>query len=177
MGLTLITLFDSPSRNRISKALSAVDEPLCKVPFARVADRIAADTLPMHFTVSAWKSSERERVLKALSRLELYPIELQVSGIGVMRGKEHSQVLYFEITPSEALTALQREVCELLPNPRYAPDDFKFHMTICIDQDNRKIRRIRDLLETQFEPFSLTVSALGLYEIYPAKQVFRIDVK
>ena len=71
MGLTLVTLFAEESRQQLNRFLKKAGEPVCKIPYGRVEleKREELDTLPPHFTVSAWKSSEKETVCKRMSEL------------------------------------------------------------------------------------------------------------
>ena len=59
--ITLISYFKSAELEHINSLLKHIEEPLCKVPFGKnVEDRKKADTLPYHFTLSAW-DIERKR--------------------------------------------------------------------------------------------------------------------
>lgn len=66
---------------------------------------------------------------------------------------------------------MQSKIYQILPNEKYNPENFKFHITIHIDKDYTKINSIKDKLLENFTPFALEVDTFGLYEIYPAKLV------
>lgn len=173
MALTLITLFNSHSQNKLDKLLSHITEPVCRVPFGRVPDRLTTRDLPHHFTLSAWKSSQREQVLQGLAGFRFRKLTIWVDDIDIMFGKEESYVLYFSIRPSDALVRLQQQLYSLLPNPRCIPGS-PLHMTLCIDKDYHKVCAIKDRLDPHFKPFPLRVNALQLYEIYPAVPLLKI---
>ena len=86
-----------------------------------------------------------------------------------MNGRENSYVLYFKIKENRELKRLQERVYNILPVEKYNPNKFKFHITIYVDKDYDKIIKIKKELEQSFIPFELTVSSIGLFEIYPAK--------
>lgn len=88
-----------------------------------------------------------------------------------MNGRENSYVLYFKIKENIELQNLQKQVYNILPVEKYNPNKFKFHITIHVDRDYDKIIKIKKELEQSFIPIELTVSSIGLFEIYPAKLV------
>ena len=176
MGLTLVTLFSEESRNVLDAFLQKAEEPVCKIPYGRVeeAEREKLDTLPPHFTVSAWKSSERTQVEETLGRMKFPGAKVTVNGILEKMGAQGSRVLYLSIAPCEELKQAQEELYRRLPNPKYHPDSFTFHLTVGIDRDAEKIRRVRERLAEDFRSFALDVCALGLFEIYPAVPILKL---
>ncbi len=92
-----------------------------------------------------------------------------------MNGRENSYVLYFKIKENRELKELQEKVYNILPIEKYNPNKFKFHITIHVDKDYDKIIKIKHELEKSFIPFELTVSSIGLFEIYPAKLVKKFN--
>lgn len=81
-----------------------------------------------------------------------------------MNGKENRE-----------LKELQENVYNILPVEKYNPNKFKFHITIHVDKDYDKIIKIKNELKQSFIPFKLTVSSIGLFEIYPAKLVEKFN--
>lgn len=170
--ITLISLFNTEDLNKINKVIKNVSEPLCKVPYIKNIDnRISIDTLPYHFTLSAWNIEEKDFVLKKLSNIKFNSFKITVSSIEVMNGRENSYVLYFKIRENRELKKLQERVYNILPVEKYNPNSFEFHITIHVDKDYDKIIKIKKELEQSFIPIELTVSSIGLFEIYPANLV------
>ncbi len=74
--ITLISLFNTEDLNKINKVIKNVTEPLCKVPYIKNIDnRISIDTLPYHFTLSAWNIEEKDFVLKKLSNIKFIALK------------------------------------------------------------------------------------------------------
>ena len=170
--VTLISILQPEDLNKICKLVIKSTEKLCKVPFSKyVEDRVFADTLPYHFTLSAWDISEEHEVINKLSSISFNNLKLLVDGIEIMNGKENSYVLYFNIKDNDELKLLQKSIYQILPSEKYNPERFKFHITIHIDKDYEKIISIRNALMQDFIPFELEVDTFGLFEIYPANLV------
>lgn len=171
MSYTLITHFDECgyiSLNEVFAALS--DEKYSRVPYGRVDDksRYVVDTLPYHFTVTS--STETLTVItQQLKGLNFKPFELIVAGVDLMPGKGGSKVLYFKVKPSKDMDMLQEETFKRVCNPKYKPIENTLHLTIAISKDSAKIERIRHKILSNFNPFSLRIVSLGLYEIWPGK--------
>ena len=172
MRITFISVFDDRNIEKIKSCIKQNKERLCKVPFGKNVDnRIEADTLPYHFTLSAWNIENEENIKRALSEIEFPKLKIYINNVEIMNGKENSYVLYFNIEENEKLKSLQQQIYQVLPNERYNPKNFKFHITIHIDKDYKKIISIKEKILKNFKPFELEVSAFRLYEIYPAKLV------
>ena len=170
--ITFISVFDDKNIEKIKHYIKKINEKLCKVPFGKnINDRELADTLPYHFTLSAWNIEDEENVNKALSQIEFPKIKIFINNVEIMRGKENSYVLYFNIEENEKLKLLQKQIYCILPSERYNPENFKFHITIHIDKDYYKIISMKKQILQNFKPFELEINTLGLYEIYPAKLV------
>lgn len=133
--------------------------------------RAEADTLPHHFTLSAWDVSFEDKVIAELSKIDYPKLKLIVDDVKIMNGKDNSYVLYFSIKENEKLKYLQQKIYDVLPNERYNPNNFKFHITIHIDKDYNIIILMKEKILHNFIPFELNVDEFGLYEIYPAKEI------
>lgn len=178
--VTLVSLLDDKNLNKIKQCLDIIKEPLCKVPFGKkVESRIEADTLPYHFTLCAWNIEDVENVIKQFSGVSFSNFKVLVDGISIMNGKENSYVLYFNIKDNSNLNNILEKVYKVLPSEKYNPKNFKFHITITIDQDREKILRIKKTLEQNFVPFELEVNEFGLFEIWLAKlvKIFKPDLR
>lgn len=170
--ITFVSIFDNHNLEEIELYTKQANEKLCKVPFGKNVDnRIEADTLPYHFTLSAWNICEEEKVIKELSKIQFHKLKILVNNIGIMKGKENSYVLYFNIEENEKLKLLHEQIYQILPSERYNPENFNFHITIHIDKDYNKIIAIKESILKHFTPFELEVDTFGLYEIYPAKLI------
>lgn len=170
--ITLVSLFDNNNLSKIEYYTKQINEKLCKVPFGKnVNNREEVDTLPYHFTLSAWDISDEENVINELSKITFSKLKLLVNNVEIMNGKENSHVLYFSIEDNEELKSLQQKIYEVLPNEKYNPNSFNFHITIHIDKDYNKIISMKEKILQDFIPFELEVNTFGLYEIYPAELV------
>lgn len=172
--ITFISMFDKNNLEKIEYYTKQSNTKLCKVPFGKNIDnREETDTLPYHFTLSAWNIFDEENVIKKLSRIVFPKLRLLINNIEIMSGKEDSYVLYFSVEENEQLKLLQQKIYEVLPTEKYNPNHFKFHITIHIDKDYNKIISMKEKILDNFTPFELVVDTFGLYEIYPAKLVKR----
>ena len=170
--ITFISVFNDISLEKIEHYTKEINDKLCKVPFGKnVNNREEADTLPYHFTLSAWDISCKEKVIDELSKIEYPKLKILINDIEIMNGKENSYVLYFDIEESNELKLLQSKIYQMLPSKKYNPENFNFHITIHIDKDYTKIITMKKKLLENFTPFELEVDTFGLYEIYPAKLV------
>ena len=162
----------------INSYLKLLPEDLCKVPFNNNDSiRKQIDTLPYHFTLSAWDIKQKEKVINILSNINDSKFKILVNNIDILYGKENSYVLCFCIEKSDILYSIQKDIYDKIPSDKYNPDYFNFHITIHIDKDYDKIISMRDKLLKKFTPFEIEISELELYEIYPAKLIdtFKLD--
>ncbi len=174
--ITLVSLFNQNDLDKINNLIKIIDEPLCKVPFGKNVDnRIKADTLPYHFTLSAWDISQENFILQELSNINFNSFKVNVDSIEIMNGKENSYVLYFNIKVNNELKLLQERIYNILPSEKYNPNKFQFHITITIDKDYEKIITIKNKLEEIFIPFDLEINSIALFEIYPANLIKTIN--
>lgn len=175
--VTFVCTFDEESLLKLKKYINKLGFNLCKVPFNKnIPDRQKADTLPYHTTLSAWDISKKDVIMNELSQIELRQTNLLVNEVQIMRGKEGSHVLYFGIDDNQELKHLQEEIYKRLPNEKYNPKNYKFHITIHIDKDCTMVEKMKELLMNNFEPFYITVKAYKLYTIYPAIIIKNFDI-
>lgn len=167
--ITLVSKFDKDTLDNFYNIYKCLNEELCKVPYGKNVDnRYQVDTLPTHFTISAWNIENEDQVLEQLDKIKFPSLNIKVIDIKVMNGNENSYVLYFDIEENEKLRLLQKEVYNILPSKKYNPENFAFHITIHIDKNYDKIIAVQKNLKEQFKPFEIIVKEYGLYEIYPA---------
>lgn len=171
MGYTIITHFNSEGYNTIYSLMKVVaNERICRVPYGRVENRLRyqMDTLPFHITVSSSKETF-DSLMTKLEGFSFSPFEMIVNGMGVMRGRDNSRVLFLGVEHSVEFNALQAELYDRIGNAKYLPDASVVHLTLCISKDHDKINRIKANIERVFTPFKLKVMSLGVYEIWPGK--------
>lgn len=170
--VTFICEFDKIDLQKIEYHTKQLYQDLCKVPFGKNVDnRIEVDTLPYHFTLSAWNIVDEEKVKTELSKIEFSKLKICVDNVEIMNGKENSYVLYFNIQENDELKKLQQKIYKVLPSEKYNPENFNFHITIHIDKDYNKIISMKEKILKDFTPFELEVDTFSLYEIYPAELV------
>ena len=83
--ITFISVFNDISLEKIEHYTKKINDKLCKVPFGKnVNNREEADTLPYHFTLSAWDISCEEKVIDELSKIEYPKLKILINDIGIM---------------------------------------------------------------------------------------------
>ena len=170
--VTFICEFDKINLQKIEHYTKQINEKLCKVPFGKNVDnRVEVDTLPFHFTLSAWNIVDEEKVKTELSKIEFPMLKICVDNVEIMNGKENSYVLYFNIQENNELKMLQEKIYKVLPSEKYNPENFNFHITIHIDKDYNKIISMKEKILDSFTSFELEIDTFSLYEIYPAELV------
>lgn len=65
---------------------------------------------------------------------------------------------------------LQRIFYNELPDEKYNPNDFLFHITLHIDKDEEKVLEMRRIISDNFKPFSVEFNRLGLFH-YPGNLI------
>ncbi len=175
--ITFVSTFDDRNMEKIESCTKQIKEKLCKVPFGKNVDnRIEMDTLPYHFTLSAWDIEDEKNVKKALSQMEFPKLKISINNVEIMKGKENSYVLYFDIKKNKKLKSFQKKLYQILPSERYNPENYHFHITIHIDKDYKRILSIREKILQNFKPLELEVATFRLYEIYPAKLIKQFNI-
>ena len=123
--ITFICEFDKINLQKIKHYSKQINEKLCKVPFGKNVDnRVEVDTLPFHFTLSAWNIVDEEKVKTELSKIEFSMLKICVDNVEIMNGKENSYVLYFNIQENNELKMLQEKIYKVLPSEKYNPENF-----------------------------------------------------
>lgn len=173
--ITLISLLNEEQLDMMNAIVNNINEELCKVPFGKNVDnRYTVDTLPYHFTIFSWSIKKEEEVVNFLKSIPFVPFKVLIDKIDIMKGNEDSYVLYLNVSKNKELYELQNHIFKSFSSKYYNPDVFNFHITIHIDKDYTKIITMREKLLKNFTPFELQITMLGLFEIYPAKLVYKI---
>ncbi len=168
--ITSIALFDKDSLGRLNENIKGLNEAFCKVPF-REENRESLDTLPYHFTFTVWDSSQKDIAMEIIKKIKFNEIELKIIGVNVKESFNDSYNLYFEIERNNELYLLQKQIYDLAKIEKYNPDNFIPHITIHCDRDYEKLVKIKETVMNDFINFEVRFKQIGLFEIYPAKQI------
>ncbi len=172
--ITLISYMPEKELKKIDKLVSHSNVKLCKMPYGIDDEkRYEIDHLPYHITIFATKKENESQMIAIAEQLVLEKITVRVSDIEIMTGKHNSYVLCFALDDNKQLKALQGKFAKKIPTKKYKPENFKFHLTIHIDKDYKKIIDLKNKIQKNFKPFDLEFSKLALYN-YPGNliQVF-----
>ena len=98
---------------------------------------------------------------------------MQIIGTQIKESTQGSYNLYFEIQKSEELNKIQELIYqnENYRVKKYKPNVFIPHITIHIDKDLKKIIKLQEKIMKDFKPFEVKVCKIGLYKIYPPKEL------
>ncbi len=168
--ITSIAIFDKDSLNKFSESLKRLNINFCKVPF-REENRESLDTLPYHFTFTVWDSSQKDIAIKIIKKIKFKEIKLKIIGVNVKESFNGSYNLYFEIERNNSLYLLQKQIYDLAKIEKYNPDNFVPHITIHCDMNYEKLIKMKDTIMNNFIEFEVRFTRIGLFEIYPAKQI------
>lgn len=170
--ITLVSLFNQMSLDKINCIIKDIKDPLCNVPFGKNVDnREEVDTLPYHFTIFSWSIKKEKEVMDFLDNISFEPFKVLIEKIEIVNGNEDNFELRFCIRNNTQLYEIQNKLFSKYNSKYYIPDNFNFHITIHIDKDYNRIVSIKEKILRNFKPFELEIDTLGLYEIYPAKLV------
>jgi len=172
--ITCIALFESNDLIALEKFISVVG-PTNKVPFS-IENRSEVDRLPRHSTLIVWQNQNKEKIIKLMKSLSVKPMELEVTAISLKKSLDKSYNLFFEVKWDDNLKKLKQEIYHQLPSEKYHPDQYQTHITIHTDDDYVKIMTMKKRLEINFRPFKLKVSEIGIFDIYPTNELYRIII-
>ena len=165
--ITLISYFEERELNKIFKIVDNIDFKMCKVPYGiNDEKRYEIDNLPYHVTIFATNKANEKQVLDILNDLNVDKIILKINEIKIMDGRNNSNVLYLGIEQNDDIKNLQRLFYEKIPEEKYNPDNFVFHITMHIDNNKHLIYNLYKKLQANFKPFFLEFNTLALYN-YP----------
>ena len=167
--ITCVALFAPEDLAKIESLVSVAGENN-KVP-CFVEGRENLDTLPRHSTLIAWDASLKEEIIKAFRTIKTGDMALEVSSVKLNQAKDKSYVLKFIVNWNENLKQVQKALYNLLPNERFEPNAYETHITIHADWDYEKILKMQALINANFEPFTMKVDEIGIFEIYPAESI------
>ncbi|MFA5211555.1 MAG: 2'-5' RNA ligase family protein [Patescibacteria group bacterium] len=176
--ITLITLFADDILEKIKKIVADKENLICKIPYGIDDDnRKQMDTLPYHFTISSWDNKFERQVVEILKELNFSNFVLKIDKVKIMSGKENSHILYFFAKNDDKLRKIQKSIFEKIPNEKYNPANFEFHITLAIDKDQNNILKLKEKIEKNFEAFEIRIDKLALFSIYPARKIFEKALK
>ena len=112
-----------------------------------------------------------------IKKIRFNEIELKIIGVNVKESFNDSYNLYFEIERNNELYLLQKQIYDLAKIEKYNPDNFVPHITIHCDKDYEKLVKIKETIMKEFIDFEVQFKQIGLFEIYPAKQILITQIK
>ncbi len=168
--ITLISSFDKDNEAKINATLVHIKEKLCRIPFIEGLNRMFTQDLPFHFTIYSWDENEIDDVIYFLTNSDFNQFFVNVTGVDIMKGRNNSFVLYFKLDVDGELLRIQRLLNLRFHNSKFS-FPYNFHITILISDDFDFVLKVNDKIESVFVPFSLNVSKLSLYKIYPASKI------
>ena len=168
--ITLISLFNTGDIMKIESCIGLNKKELCKVPYIDgICDRKLVDTLPYHFTFCAWDVEYEKFIIEKLRKIKFTSKEILIDGVDIMENKNGSYILYLNAVVDEKIKSYQENIYNILPVEKYDPKRINFHITIHVDKDYEKIKRIKE--QIKFKPFRVKIEKVGLYRIYPAELI------
>jgi len=111
----------------------------CKVP-CTVENRFAMDTLPPHLTLAIIEQDHAYTI--DLTKIE-FPKNFDITSIDMKESKKGGYGIYLISTYG--------------------------HVTLAVFENQEKAQTEFKKLKAQFKPFTATISAIQIYEIYPAR--------
>ena len=174
--ITLISNLKQLELEKIDNLLIDSDVNMCKFSYGINDDmRELLDTLPYHFTIFGTDKDNQEEFIKLIETIKMGKFIVKVSSVEIMPGNDDSYVLYLGIENNEKLKELQRTIRTKFPSKYYNPDNFKFHITIDIDKDYQKIKKLQSEILKMFEPFDIEIDELALYD-YPGSEIRKFNL-
>ena len=167
IDLTCVYAFTGSVLRQLQSFFSGFTEPICKVPYRQVDDpyRYLMDTLPLHMTITYWPVERKREVLELLYKFHHRKVTATVS-----MPQFNKTSIYFVIEPDTELRELLRHIHSIAPNS-LNPEKYKFHITVAMDNDEGKIRRLAEYIRPRFKPVPFTIDTLYLFTVYPARLV------
>ncbi len=174
--ITLISSLSQLELKRIDKLLIDIGVNTCKFSYGINDDvREILDTLPYHVTIFGTDKGNQEEFIKLIETIKMGKMIVKVSSLEVMPGNDNSYVLYLGIENNEKLKELQRTIRTKFPSKYYNPDNFKFHITLDIDKNYQKIKKLQSEILKRFKPFDIEVGELALYD-YPGSEIRKFSL-
>lgn len=169
--ITLISLIEKNSINKVESLMNKLEEETCKVPYGiNDEKRYEIDNLPYHFTIFATNKENQDRILKIAKKLKMSKIQLKVNDVKIMNARCNSYCLYLAIEESEQMKEMQKEFYQEFPQEQYNPEKFTFHMTLHIGKNKQKILEMQNKLKDNFKPFLLEFNTIALFD-YPGEMI------
>ncbi len=170
--ITLVACFDEESNQKIENILTNLNVKLCKVPF-NIENRLENDTLPYHITLSAWNNDKSKEII---SKLKTFNAKKIISDFvfNIMDSTIKGNILFLDLKDEEKIKKLQKSAYDLLPTERYNPLTYQIHSTINIDEN--KANNIKLLNQLNNIILTLTINKICLFEIYPAKLLYSVEL-
>lgn len=173
--ITLITYFDEKQLDIIGNFLKNINLKMCKVPYG-INDnkRYEIDNLPYHFTIFATDKTNQDKILNIIKNTKIEKIKLKINKVTIGNLKNDSFILYFGIEDNCFMKDLQMNFYEIIPEEKYNPNKFNFHMTLHIDKNLNTVNNLFEIIQLEFKPFYIEFNKLALYD-YPGKIIETIE--
>lgn len=170
--ITCIIMFDEDSLDKINMYVSNNEFKFCKLKYDE-ENREQKDLLPFHSTICVWKIKSSLELKNLIKLFDFCEFKMQIIGTQIKESSQGSYNLYFELGGSEKLNKIQKFIYENenYRVEKYNPNFFIPHITIHIDKDFNKILKLQEKIMKNFKPFDVKVCKIGLYEIYPPKEI------
>lgn len=169
--ITLITYFDKIELTKVTNLIENIDFDMCKVPYGLDDNkRYDIDNLPYHFTIFATDKENEKKILNISKDLKIGKIKLKINSVKIMKTKNNSYILYLGIQQSNDIKKLQKVFYKEIPEEKYNPDKFNFHMTLHIDKNKEVIDELYNILKDNFKPFYIEFDKLTLFN-YPGEMI------
>ena len=173
--ITLITYFDEKQLDIIGNFLKNINLKMCKVPYG-INDnkRYEIDNLPYHFTIFATDKTNQDKILNIIKNTKIEKIKLKINKVTIGNLKNDSFILYFGIEDNCFMKDLQMNFYEIIPEEKYNPNKFNFHITLHIDKNLNTVNNLFEIIQLEFKPFYIEFNKLALYD-YPGKIIETIE--
>lgn len=174
--IILISSLSQLELNKIHNLLTNIGVNTCKFSYG-INDnmRELLDTLPYHLTIFGTDKENQEEFIKRVETIKMGKIIIRVNSVEIMPGNDNSYVLYLGIENNEKLKELQKTIRLKFPSKYYNPDNFIFHITLDIDKDYQKIKKLQSSILEKFELFDIELDKLVLYD-YPGNEIRKFSL-
>lgn len=172
--ITLVTMPDDETVNKIQTLIQDIPEKMCKVPLGMDdTSKCQMDNLPYHFTIFATDKENESYMLQLMHQLECTTIKIEVEDVCVKRTKENGFMLYLSIKKNAQMYELQNRFYSKIPTKNYNPQHFVFHMTLHIDKEESKVLKMQEIIKAKWKPFTIECKTLGLFN-YPGEMIKQV---
>lgn len=168
--ITCISILNDFDLRKINKLVDKLGIETCKVPYLE-EDRAKNDRLPYHFTLYVCMEEDTSLAIDVFRDMKIDDIKLEITGASIKESYNNSWNLYLSIGESDNLKKILQDNYTKMKIEKYNPQKFYPYITIHCDDNYEKIIKLKEQLEENFEKFEINFNKIGLFEIYPVKQI------